>query len=278
MSHAFENSPANSFPAHYGLPEDQLTAEMAFRDEYTAQFPDYAYLLNSNIQQLQRQAGIVIPKYKINGEDREQADAAGLTDDLNFVGFGAGPVSPNGSRTLMIGKRVHVSSEELEGMSIDDQQVVAVSRDGTRVVDMPEPTRAMVDGIYALTGATVIRDERLEGLQKGGVIRKGTYMDVPVYFSEDYDDALPWAGNRPAFSLRILGSSLGEVSAKAMNLAQLKEFVRESGLPAHKTHLFIENNNVTKDNYKSIIGVLKAAKEAVDSTAIVDDAGDTTES
>lgn len=262
MAYTPENGhSANSFPAEYQLPENQVQAELQFRDTYVARFPEYANLLYSNIQQLQRQAGIVIPK-----------------DDVGFVGYDYGPVSPNGSRTLMISNRLQVSSEELEGMSISDQQVVAVSRDGTRVVDMPDPTRAMVDGMYALTGATVIRDERLEGLQKGSVIRKGTYMDTPVYFSEDYDDALPWAGNRPVFALRLIGSSLGELSAKAMNLDQLKEFVRESGIPAHKIHPFIEDNQVTKDNYKSIIGVLNAAQEAVDRATIVDDDGNAAES
>lgn len=158
------------FADEYPLPDDQLSAEFQFVDDFSRSFPESTDLLHIGLGDVQRAAGIGIPKYKIESPSVPMAQALGHSDQ--------GGMLPSSTPSQFAKLRLHLPRDEATADNTQDGWLV--------VGEMPPESRALVDGIYALVGAKRIADGLAEG-EIYTIMRQGKYQDASIYFEEKYD-------------------------------------------------------------------------------------------
>ncbi|HZL07934.1 MAG TPA: FHA domain-containing protein, partial [Candidatus Dormibacteraeota bacterium] len=145
----------------YDRPADQVAFEMELVDNYRQQFPEAELILRQAL-----------------------ADLQSVTSELN-------PDSDKGASNLMLKMPDGISKAELDAMSEIDRSEALVSTQGVTLIDdnLPPETRAVMDGLYGLTGATEVntRDDPLNDRPAFDyVLRRGMYHGKEIYFQELY--------------------------------------------------------------------------------------------
>lgn len=258
--------PTTPFASRYPFPEDQIGYELNLRDGFALEFPDSAPVLEEALADVQRHAGIAIPKYKIR--EVLSADSPGpgdLNDELGYFTYTAHSM---GYTRLMLRMPVTHTREEIDQM--DDAQRAEASKtaEGFIVVgDIPPETSRMLNGIYSLIGAETLRDDRAAGQAVGTVVRRGHYQGTPVWIAEDYMNHSYYSG-KPLFSVRLLGRETGEQAAVGLNEGQFQEFASSIGLDPVGARDTISANNVTVLNYQDVADVLRQSRKIVDAAVL----------
>lgn len=262
MSHERENT--NAFRDSYELPIDQFSAELAFRDQFKATFPDQIQGLNYDLAEIQRQAGIRSPlDYELVDEDQEMLIEGSHGELIRFIL--ESPVDPMGSSDLVVNSPDQVSQEEYDELDDMGLRIAKLEHDGNVVVGMPSHTRALLEGIFSITGAQTLRDDRLEnGLERGSVIRQGNYMGVAIYFSEDYDDNWLSTG-QPTVGLRLMGEGLASIEVTALTNPQKEKFATMVGVSELDILGFMIENKIDRDNYLQVGQNIAEARQIISS-------------
>jgi hypothetical protein len=165
----------------YDMPEDQVGFEMELVDRYRRQFPDAELVLTQAL-----------------------ADLQSVTSELN-------PNSDKGASNLMLKMPDGLSKAELYKMSESERSEALVATQGVTLIadELPPETRAVMEGLYGLTGATIVNtpDDPLNDRPNFDyVLRRGTYHGREIYFQELFikNNARSRAG--VVFTASILGN------------------------------------------------------------------------
>lgn len=258
--------PGPQRPTHYEAPADQLGFEFSLVDSYHAAFPEQGFLIDEALNDVKRYAGFGIPKYKIVdptplGYEGDPYDAPQPpVDELGFLASGH-----HFFTSLMLQAPNQYTDEELNAMSEYEQRKIGATRYGHDIIgELPPETIALLDGVYSLIGAHIVRDDRAAGLSHGRVVRQGEYQGKPIYIEEAFNDRSEYWQGEKTFSATLLDENFGERAAEGMNELQTKEFIQQSGIDRFEAHHFIYHNSVNKHNYHDIAEVLRQGREIVD--------------
>lgn len=167
----------------YEAPADQIAAEFALMDRFKQQFPEQEVALTESLNEVKRFAGIGVPKYKLEGPIKGSTDDS-PTDENGYLATGEHFFA---ALQLQMPLK-ELSALEFSALSSDQQADYMMGREGVVVVgDVPTHTRALLEGLYQLTGARAVRNDLADGSEKNGtLIRQGTYQGSTVYFKERY--------------------------------------------------------------------------------------------
>lgn len=261
------------------LPEDPLKFEIELTDQFGRQFPESAALMHEALDDLRRFSGFDIPKYQISPKGVHGDEVEGLNDENGYLTSG-GKQPIYSMLTLQMPKKAR-TKEEIARMTDAEKAAADQTDDGAYVLgELPEETKALLSGIYELTGAQIIRDDRVDGEQTGTVLRMGKYQGQDIFIAEDYFDRCPWYGGKDLLSVRLLKQSLGESVAEGLNDSQFREFSKAaeaSGMDRFKVRDFIADNRVTYRNYREIADLLRqtsSVMKGAEKTALEDAIGD----
>lgn len=201
----------------FPFPEDQLGFEAQFTGEYQARFPDAVPLLEGAMAALHRATGIPdSPLKKLEGSvsnDKEQPVTGEEREKVNELLNQ--PLSPTRMTTIELTMptepKQQASPQERYRSQLEQALFVLEA-------DMPHESRALLDGLYGLIGAQVLRNDHDTGQQEGNVLVRGTYMGQVVYFSEEFRRLQPSQSQHssiePQEALKLW--SVGE--AEALNI------------------------------------------------------------
>jgi hypothetical protein len=253
-------SPSQPFANHYPRPQDQIAFEFQLRDEFAASFPESTPVMEEALADVQRFSGINIPKYKLKEAISEDApDTDNLVDEMGYLTIGT-----SGYSRLTLKMPVSHTDEQISQMTDLERAEASQTHEGMYIVgDIPPETSALLNGLYGLTGAEVVRDDRKAGETEGTVLRRGEYQGTPVYFSEDYMDPSYYSG-KPMMSVRILNKDIGALIAEELNHSQFKEFADAIGQAPHIARKTIADNGVNVNNYRQVADVLRQTRDVVD--------------
>lgn len=250
--------PSSFLPA-YELPVDQMSFEDNLRREFTMAYPDFVPLFDVAVSDIQRAVGFGVPKYKISSEDTLRAIMEDQVDENGY--FMSGVV--NFSK-LQITIPTRPTDEEIAAMSAAERLRIGLTWDGMTVAGgLSAASKKLIEGIYQLTGAQVVRDDRTFQLRTAEVVRRGSYMGEEVYFSENYDDNSPVYGTS-TFSLFVLNAKTGAEAAIELNALQVREFATLAGLDMFAAQRAVRDMAITTDTYRLVGGVLRETGAILD--------------
>ncbi len=169
----------DGFAEQYATPEDQVSAEFALIDKFTQEFPDQLDVLIEDLNIIKTHAGFSVPSglEPMKGEDNENHPNA-LPHDENgqLIRSGKGV-----DRLFLQNPAPEIDPDYFKKLKESDQLRFSIERTGIAVfLDLPLPTKALLDGLYDLIGAEVIGVEG-PNQRESGIMRRGTYNGEPVY-------------------------------------------------------------------------------------------------
>lgn len=257
-----EISPQPHFLDHYPLPEDQIAFEMQLQEDYARQFPESRRIMDAALSDIKCAAGIHIPKYKISEIDVLEAI---MNDDVDGLGYLAIRFYSTSAHAMVLTMPKNYTAADYAAMQPDDYRRASYESEGMAIVgELPMETKGMLESIYRLIGASVVRDQRSEGSTIGSVIRHGVYQASDVWVSEDFDDnCLRHQGNR-VLQVRLLGAEIAAWCIEDLNEAQRAEFEALSGITRYEYIDTVVAHDVDRHNYKHIAAVLGAARAIID--------------
>jgi hypothetical protein len=263
-----EDEPYYIAGSGYEAPKDQLAAEFALIDDFRNKFPNQVDAFTESLSDVKRFAGIGIPKYRL--AEGQPGDGS-LNDENGYLKSDEEIFSA----LLLQVPLERPSQEEFQKLSYEEQQRFMVGESGIYIVgnDVPEHTRALLEGLYGLTGAKTLFDERAEGLTRGTVIRQGMYQGTPVYFRElfsTYIEVHSSGGveHRERRTLRV--DMLNEKDAlnkvyNDMKDGQLEEFSQLTGIDPIAVRAMHTRREINRHNYRDVAALLVEANSAVES-------------
>jgi len=172
--------PTAGLAAVYDMPADQVGSEMDLVDSYRRQFPESELVMQQALASLQS-----------------------VTSELS-------PDSDRGASNLILKMPDGLSQAELDEMSeLERSEALATTQGATLIDDrLPPETQALMESLYALTGATVLNkhDPLNDRPAFGYVLRHGMYHGQEVYFEELYIKHNPRGRGGVTFTAAILGA------------------------------------------------------------------------
>ena len=262
MTEMTESHPSTNFADEYPMPVNQLTYEMDMDAHFSQQYPESSALMSGALVNVQRAAGINIPQYRVHEDDRLDAEMSGMSDELGFLNA---PFSPLGQESIVLQMPVEHTQEQIAAMTDAERLEASKTHDGVVVIgELPPATKRLLEDIYTLTGAKVVRDGHDAGERHGVIIREGEYHGTKVYFAEYYDDASPYYNGKSTLSVKMLGSEGAQELIHEPSAAERKEFIQTSGIDPFEARHFIAENNVTSDNYHQVADVLRQTRQIIE--------------
>lgn len=157
--------------------------------------------------------------------------------------------------------KMPLGQDELEGAA------PSLADEGLEIVgELPPESRALLDGIYGLIGAKILRDDHEADEPSGKVVRQGTYNDKPVYIAEYYDH---YQDGRPGkLHVFVMGEKQAKLSLEALTDRERDEFRAISGITHGEFRHVHEKHGVTHANYRDVANVMGQTREIVDAAAI----------
>jgi hypothetical protein len=202
----------HSFP----LPEDQVAHEHEFALEFAARFPEATPLFRAAMIGLHRAAGL--PDQGIDGlptlpEGMEPAESGKARWVLDLM---RQPLAANG----FIAIELTLPSGRNGKPETGYEQYRAAIESGLHVLenDMPPYGRALLDGLYGLTGTQVLRDDHTTGQPAGAVLLKGNYLGKDIYIAEHFRPIEPSALRHPGVEVQEGFIPYFEGEARALNI------------------------------------------------------------
>jgi hypothetical protein len=181
--------PTAGLPSYYESPPDQMSFEMNLVDSYRQRFPESITILEQALGGIQS-----------------------VTSELN-------PNSESGASNMVLKMPAGLTKAELDSMSENARAAAWASAQGVELTadgELPSETQALVEGIYALTGAQVLDlpDGFISKLPTFDyVLRRGVYQGKEIYFEELYrHDGSP-DRNKIGFNLAVLGQRSNLIQA-----------------------------------------------------------------
>ncbi len=132
--------------------------------------------------------------------------------------------------------------------------------------EFPPETQAMLENLYRLIGARVMRDQRAEGSKAGSVIRQGIYQGSDIFISEDFDDYCLNHQGKQVLQVRFLSAETAGWCVEDLNEAQRAEFESISGITRYEYIDTVVAHDVDRNNYRHIASVLGQALATTDSS------------
>lgn len=199
------------FAESYPLPEDQLLAELHFVEDYSAQYPENARVLEHALSQLKQGANSMSSLYVRPPHDMPSRHDSGLSDgDYN---------------------RRYRQAE------------------GRNIVGQPSGAEhALLEGLYSLTGAEVVRDDERDGEATGIVLRRGYIGDRPVFFEEAYSLPEPGTDDERTMKVFMLGAEWGNAALSQPSQSEVRRLVQAQGIDPMQANRFIADNSITRAN------------------------------
>ncbi|HSX30755.1 MAG TPA: hypothetical protein VLE99_02460 [Candidatus Saccharimonadales bacterium] len=228
MQQQEEHAALSQFADNYPLPTDQLQAEMAFVSEYESSFPDAIRLLHGAMSRLGRAAEVGAPAFHFPVEDGP-ADPEFADDHGNLDLGGGAPFFEQLVLTRAV-RPTEARSASLHGV---DWAIARAKEQGyTAVGDLPPETHALLEGLYALTGSRVMRNDRAANMPQGMIVRQGSYNGRVVTFVEQYSDGVEMYGGQNSLNVYLVDEAMA------------RDYVREApaapsvdaALPAEAAH------------------------------------------
>ena len=259
MTREVREQSGRNFHKSYPLPQNQLDFGIALQGDMEVLFPDHAVLLKDAIETLQRVIGIGVPKYKIVLDDAAEAQRAGHADENGFASTGR-----TGFSKVQLAPAKRIGDVEANSMSPEEKDTYEITRNGT-VVDMEvgPAVRRLLESLYSLTGATLLRDDHSAGYADGGIVRKGFYLGEPIYFETSFDTSALQTPNG-TMSVFILDEQSGKDALNALNITQLREFCNLTGFGFSKAREMEFSGEITAANYLAVGALLRVTKQIVD--------------
>jgi len=248
MTHETNSNP-HGFSDSYPLPANPLEEEQNLLAAYTAVYPEQSKLLGEAFGLVHRAAGVGASPYRIDESQRGEAYRAGIADEQGNMTIGNGP--------NIIADMVLSLPRQPKG----DEPLQAA--DGVTIVgELPNYTHEMLESVYRLVGAEVIRDDLKAGYSQGYVVRRGKYFGTPIYLRETYNQSNPNYNDQSSFRIACSGGSFAEEALAELNESQRQEFMNESGVTDYIGAVVA--HHITPDNYKDVAAALKQTREVVD--------------
>lgn len=259
-----ENPSGNTpFADRYPLPDNPLQFELELRERYAEQLPELLPLLERAINDIQNVTGMNTPKYGVDEADQAEAQAAGVADGLGHFNL-----PPPSWSSLEVYSPKKPSDEELANMT-DTEREVAHEHEVKRIVigDMPPEAVTLLEDIFKLAGAEVVRDDHVDGEDPGMILREGRYMGATFFIHERYDDedfSYSSAYDLPTHSFAVCSQREGEEIKARITNTERQEFIKLSGINPYDSTDIVITHGVTRANYKDVASVLAQTREAVD--------------
>lgn len=258
------------FEACYALPDDQLRSELDILADYEARFPAAVPVLQRALRDLGCFAGDGSPVFRIAAEQVTEARAIGIVVEQNYLRQQDNTAS--GFAMVALQAPVRRTRESYDALSEAGKYAAQVGDSGLVVVgNLPPEARALVEGLYALTGASVVRDGRQEGDDPGSILRRGAYHGSTIYFSEEYDDAGSYLPSLSTFKLLLLTEVSAASQLVALNAAEEAAFMAVSGVRRHELMDTLVAFGIDRRNYTRVarrIGhMFSRIRDIVDPTA-----------
>src|SRR5262249_19093262 len=148
---------------------------------------------------------------------------------------------------------VEHTDEQIAAMSLDERSQADIDSNPIRVYgNVPPETQMLVEGIYGLTGASVLRDDRTAEDPTGEVIRQGEYQGSPVYFSENHGQIKMGGFWQPCLRIDVIGKKSAKTSLDELSKAEFKEFKELMGLNGVQALKTLPQNDGSRHNYRDI--------------------------
>lgn len=125
-------------------------------------------------------------------------------------------------------------------------------------------THEMLDSLYQLIGAEVIRDDRTaatDGEREGVILRKGWYLGADIYIEERFNELSRLYDGQDTLQVFLLDKTMAEEVYNELTRAERKDFVRRSGIGQLDYLHVAEAMGVTRENYLEIAEIVGAAAE-----------------
>ena len=203
------------------------------------------------LSDLKRQAGFDIPKYGISEVHRQDPLHAGAIDEHGFLQQGSGGSQPASFTMLALKPKGPVRPG-----TVDDMNLI--------IGDIPPESRALIEGIYELVGARVMRDDHQDQESEGVVIRQGEYQGQPIYMEEIYATAAGSYDNQPTLRVRLLNQETARQELDDLTYTQRAQFLVISGLQKGRYFDAVEAHGVTRENYLDVAHLLERTRDIVD--------------
>lgn len=238
----------------YEAPADPLAAEMALIDTIHQQHPEMDQLLKDALHDLGRFTGFARRDIKI--DDPDFADPA--IDEDGYL-----------SIKKIVNARIRLSPyedmppEDYKQLSEGDRMRYVMGSDkGSVVGEFTPGSKAMLEGLYSLTGAKVAKSEPHE------IIRAGSYHGVPIFFKEEYSD---WdfaeQGTLTVLTVRCLSESSAMLAIDRPTREQQAAFEETSGMSRAESEDMVLNGDLTTTNIDHAAAALEAAKRIIDKSS-----------
>lgn len=183
-----------------------------------------------------------------------------MEEALRLLGEFAAPDEPP-DRLARLTLKMPVGKHKLKGAA------PSLAEEGLEIVgEMPQESKALLDGIYGLIGAKTLRDDREAGEPSGKVIRQGTYNGKPIHIAEYYDH--PQDGKPDKLHVFVMGEKQAKLSLEALTDRERDEFRRVSGITYGEFRHVHEGHGVTHTTYRDIANVMGQTREIVDAAAM----------
>ena len=219
-------SSLTGFPDRYTVPEDQFAAEEAFAsshgDAHPSKYTDVPSLVSRTLRQLHAAAGV-----------NPVADAAG-----------------NMARRVVRGQ---------PGLAATAAEPIMLTRDGSKQINdtVRSETVSLLDGLYSLVGAQVIRDDRQIGQSDGVVVRRGQYHGRWVHVVEHYR-----VGGMVSLRVDFVGAEAADRIANQLSVNEVTDFATNMGWTVERARAYVVDNELDR---KNLLGELAKLRGAADS-------------